>query len=226
MTNLRLYLGSLKGRCVRVSLGWYCETTASNAMVRRTMPHYPAYVPGVPVAGKITWPSHALFIPSRLVMGGSWRGCPCGLLHCHLSCSLVRTWHRYIVHSSRHSVINAANFSVHTDANLFCIPRGTITENICDKRTKQEALQMQRDHTTRHKYQISYLNRLAIGEWLSRTFKVITIAAIKYTVGLYKYHFLAGPVVVTSLSSTVSEILPLFSVGDCLLPWEIIHLWQ
>jgi len=44
---------------------------------------------------------------------------------------------------------------------------------------QQEALQMQREHATRHKYKISHLKRLAIGEWPSTTLKVITIAAIR-----------------------------------------------
>jgi len=35
------------------------------------------------------------------------------------------------------------------------------------------------DHATCHKYEISHLRRLAIGEWPSRTVKVITIAAIR-----------------------------------------------
>jgi len=54
---------------------------------------------------------------------------------------------------------------------------------------KQEALQMQRNHATCHKYQKLHLKRLAIGDLPSRTLKLITIAA---------------------LSSTVSEILSLF----------------
>jgi len=43
----------------------------------------------------------------------------------------------------------------------------------------QEALQMQRDHETRHKYEISHLKRLTIGELPSKTLKVIIIAAIR-----------------------------------------------
>jgi len=43
----------------------------------------------------------------------------------------------------------------------------------------QEALQMHRDHATRHIYEISHLKRLAIGEWPSRTLKVITFAAVR-----------------------------------------------
>jgi len=39
----------------------------------------------------------------------------------------------------------------------------------------QEALQMQKDRATRHKYEVSYLKRLAIWEWPSTTFNVITI---------------------------------------------------
>jgi len=38
--------------------------------------------------------------------------------------------------------------------------------------SRQEALQMQRDRATRHKYEISHLKRLAIGECYSRTLKV------------------------------------------------------
>jgi len=38
---------------------------------------------------------------------------------------------------------------------------------------------MQRYRATRHKYETQHLNRLAIGEWPSKTLKVITIAAIR-----------------------------------------------
>jgi len=61
---------------------------------------------------------------------------------------------------------------------------------------------MQRDRATRHKYEISHSKRF------SRTLKVVTIAGIRYAV--YGNHFLLVPVVTTSLSNTVSEILPLF----------------
>jgi len=44
------------------------------------------------------------------------------------------------------------------------------------------------DHVTCHTYKISHLKRLAIGEGLSTTLKVITIADIRYAV--YKHHFL------------------------------------
>jgi len=42
---------------------------------------------------------------------------------------------------------------------------------------KQEALQMQRHLTTLHKYEILHLKKLSMGEWPSRTLKLITIAA-------------------------------------------------
>jgi len=40
---------------------------------------------------------------------------------------------------------------------------------------KQEALRMQRDHATCHKYEKSHMKRLAIGKEPSRTLKVIAI---------------------------------------------------
>jgi len=43
----------------------------------------------------------------------------------------------------------------------------------------EEALQIQKDRATRHKYEISHLKRLAIEEWPLRTFKVIAIAPIR-----------------------------------------------
>jgi len=50
---------------------------------------------------------------------------------------------------------------------------------------------MQRDRAMLHKCKISQLKRLAIWEWHARTFKVITIAAIRQAI--YKYHFLLCP---------------------------------
>jgi len=44
------------------------------------------------------------------------------------------------------------------------------------------------DCTTYHKYEISHLKKVAIGELPSRKLKVITIAATRETV--YEYHFL------------------------------------
>ena len=42
-----------------------------------------------------------------------------------------------------------------------------------------EALQMQRDRVTCHKYEIWHLKRYAVGEWPLRTFEVITVSAIR-----------------------------------------------
>jgi len=58
----------------------------------------------------------------------------------------------------------------------------------CNNLMKQEALQMQRDCTLCHRYQISHFKRLAIREWPSRSLKVITIAVVRQAV--YKHHFL------------------------------------
>jgi len=45
--------------------------------------------------------------------------------------------------------------------------------------------------TMHHKYEISHLNSLAIGEWPSGTLKVITIAAIRQAIYMYLFLLVA-----------------------------------
>ena len=83
--------------------------------------------------------------------------------------------------------------------------------NFWQKKIRQEALQMQRNCMTCHKYKISHLKRFTVGKgkWPSRTFKVITIAAIRAIKNITSCYW---PVITTSLSSTISEISSLFHV--------------
>jgi len=134
---------------------------------------------------------------------------------------------------------SVGHHSIHTD-NVNNIPQLNL-ERTCSKlysntgcANKQRAY---KDVTKKHcrcrrstrrvtntKYR-KMVERFTIADWPSRTLnllKIITIAAIKYAVslpvsGLLLQHIYLAP---------FPRYYHFSSVGDCLRPWEVLHLWE